>query len=151
MENPTNFLRIVMSLIQYHKMKNPIIRSLLQLSLSLRMWTWVSECVSKWGRETPYLYTSSDWPRTWLGWPLNLVGPTSPRETKKIHFIIFNWGTISPTYNKGFTSMTIYNNDISKGGKHIYDGGTTIYNDNIHQNVVQTYKYNNTLEVCALW
>ena len=53
-------------------------------------------------------------------------------------------GTISATWNEGCTSSPIHNNDISKGGKHIYDGGTTSYNDNIHQDVFQSYNYNNT-------
>ena len=83
-------------------------------TLSLLMWTWVSEWVSKWGREPPYLYTSIDWPKTWLGQPHLWI--------LKTYFIIFHLGTIPATYNKGFTSMTIYNNDIPKGGKHISNG-----------------------------
>ena len=54
-------------------------------------------------------------------------------------------GTIDPTYNEGCTSRSIHNNEILKGSKHISDGGTTTYNDDIHQNIFQSYKYINTL------
>ena len=36
----------------------------------------------------------------------------------------------------------IHSNGISKGGKHISDGGRTIYNDNIHHNIFRSYNYN---------
>ena len=61
-----------------------------------------------------------------------------------IYFIIFILRTATPTYNKGCTSRSIHNNDIPKGGKHISDGSITTYNDNIHQNIFQSYKYINT-------
>ena len=60
-----------------------------------------------------------------------------------MHFTLFNMGTIALTYNKGFASVTIHNDDIPKGGTHILDGGTTIYNSNIHQNIFRSYNYNN--------
>ena len=51
----------------------------------------------------------------------------------------------APNYNGGCTSRTIYNNFIPKGGKHIFNVGTTTYDDNIHQNILRSYKYINTL------
>ena len=37
-------------------------------------------------------------------------------------------GTIALTYNGGLTLVTVHNDDIPKGGTHIPNGGTTIYN-----------------------
>lgn len=41
---------------------------------------------------TTYLNTSSNWTKTWLGWPLNLAGMTSSRETQKFIFLYKFWG-----------------------------------------------------------
>ena len=66
----------------------------------------------------------------------------SQRESKNtLHYVSLR--TISPTYNGGWTSKSIHNNDIPKGGKHISDGGTTKYNYNIHHYIFQSYKYIN--------
>ena len=52
-------------------------------------------------------------------------------------------GTISSTYNIGCTSRSRHNKYITQGGKHIFDGGTTTYNDNTHHTIFQSYKYIN--------
>ena len=116
--------------------------SFLHVLLSLLTQTWVRECMYKWGRVPPYLYTSSDWPNnlTWSTSYPNTVDVT--QGDIKIHLIIFYLGTNSLTYNKCLTTMIIYNNNISRGGKHISNGGTPIYNNNIHQNIYWSYKYN---------
>ena len=41
--------------------------------------------------------------------------------------------------------MTIHNDGIPKGGTWISDGGTTIYNSNIHQNIFWSYNYNKNI------
>ena len=93
-KNPAKFLKILSSLRQYHKMEKPKHKkSSATLSLSSCELEWVSVCINEGGRLPIYILQVIDF-LTWLGWLLTLAGPTSPRETPKIHFIILNWGLL---------------------------------------------------------
>ena len=122
-ENHANFYRIVLSLRQYYKMGKPN---------------------NKNSYVPPFLHFWSDLANTKLG-------PNSYHRKYEFSYRDFEitlqyiiLGTISSNYSGGCTSRSIHNNGILKVGKHIFDGGTTSYNDNIHRNVFWSYNYNNT-------
>ena len=83
MENPNNkkfFATIYLS-------------SSFSLSLSSCKLEWVWVCINKGGHLPIYTLQVINLP-TWLGRPLTLTGPTSPRETPKVHYIILYWGLL---------------------------------------------------------
>ena len=71
------------------------------------------------------------------------MGPTSPTETKITYYMMLHWGLLPRLTTKVLPQGidTIWTS--CKGLTHISNGGTTTYNDNIHQNIFRSYKYIN--------
>ena len=95
-ENPANFLKIVLSQRSYHKMIKPNKKKssatsyLSSLSLSLshaNLSEWV--CINEGGHLSIYTFQGTDLIHDWCR-PLTLIGPTSPRETPKIHYMMLH-------------------------------------------------------------
>ena len=141
-ENPANFFRIV-------RCSKAVIRNVQQLSFSPPMTVSLSQNslesvwgVYKWGREPPYLYPFNSLTKyKTRAYMSSHMGPTSPRDTIITYYIMLHWG-LFPRLTMEVVPQgleTIYTS--CKGATHIPNGGTTTYNDNIHQNIFQSYKY----------
>ena len=100
-ENSANFLRIVLLLRQYHKMRKPnkkkssaaIYISFLSLSLTSCELEWVWVCLNEGVHLPIYTLQVTDLKHNW-GWPLILTRLTSPRETPKAHYNILYPGLL---------------------------------------------------------
>ena len=62
----------------------------------------------------------------------SLTRSTSPRETPNTHYMMLFWGLLSQLTMEVVPQGLDIINTSRKGGKHIPNGGTTTYNDNIH-------------------
>ena len=63
------------------------------------------------------------------------IKPTSPRETTIAYYMMLHWGLLPQLTTEVVPQGldTIYKSH--KRVTHIPNGGTTTYNDNIHQNI----------------
>ena len=86
-----------------------------------------------------YTFQVTDLLHDW-GRPLTLTGPTYPRETTIIYYMMLYWGLLPRLTTKVVPQGidTIYTSH--KGVTYIPNGGATTYNDNIHQNIFRSYK-----------
>ena len=102
-ENPKNFLIIVQSQRMYHKMNKPsnkkysatIYLSSLSFSLYSYELEWVQVCINEGGFLPIYIFQVTCLLHD-KGWPLTLIGPNSPRETPKIHYMSYTRDYFGP-------------------------------------------------------
>ena len=121
----------------------------LTISLSHAPWRVYEACINE-GECLPIYTLLSHWPNIRPEPTCHLTwGPlTSPRETTNTYYMMLHWGLLprltTEVVPEGLD--TIYTS--RKGVTHIPNGGTTTYNDNIHQNIFRSYKYINIGIVC---
>ena len=72
------------------------------------------------------------------------MGPISPKETTSTHYMMLHSG-LFPRLTIEVVPQGLYTIMPLKAGKHIYDGDTKTYNDDIHQNIFQSYKCINNI------